>query len=314
MALKTLLPFLECPHRCGPLSWSAAKLECERGHIFPIADGVTPILLTEDLADSRTIRETLSWAKHPTAEVHSKERIHPHVQKSIAETNGRLYLGAIDRLSRYPIPQLRLPESNGHLLDIGCNWGRWCVAAEMKGYKAVGIDPNIHALRAARAVSAELGVFPNFVCADARRLPFAAQSFDVVFSYSVIQHFSKDDARSILHEISRVLRPGGKSLIQMANKFGPVSFVHQARRQFGEGSSFDVRYWSPSELQRTFDQHIGPSIVSVDGFFGLGIQPTDIDIVSPLGRLVIKSSEFLRKTGRFKQFADSLYITSVKSS
>src|SRR5687768_10119295 len=79
MALKTLLPFLECPHRCGPLSWSAAKLECERGHIFPIADGVTPILLTEDLADSRTIRETLSWAKHPTAEVHSKQGIHPHV-------------------------------------------------------------------------------------------------------------------------------------------------------------------------------------------------------------------------------------------
>jgi ubiquinone/menaquinone biosynthesis C-methylase UbiE len=41
---------------------------------------------------------------------------------------------------------------------------------------------------------------------DARFLPFRAGSVDVVFSYSVVQHFSKDDASREIKEVGRVLQ------------------------------------------------------------------------------------------------------------
>ena len=42
-----------------------------------------------------------------------------------------------------------------------------------------------------------------------RRLPFADNSFDVVYSSHVLEHFSRDTAASLLRECHRILKPGG---------------------------------------------------------------------------------------------------------
>ena len=85
--------------------------------------------------------------------------------------------------------------ANGELLlDIGCNWGRWTIAAAQRGYRPIGIDPSFEAIVAARRIARQLGVDDaRYVVADARKLPFADGTFDVVFSYGVLQHFSKSD-------------------------------------------------------------------------------------------------------------------------
>ena len=75
----------------------------------------------------------------------------------------------------------------------------------------------------------------------------------------------------ILTEIARALRPGGESMVQMPNRRGIRSLYHLARRRFGEGKAFDVRYYSVSELVMLFERIIGPSVLRVDGFFRLGI-------------------------------------------
>lgn len=52
------------------------------------------------------------------------------------------------------------------------------------------------------------------VPADARALPFAGASFDVVFSLSSIEHFGGHEGSALgMREISRVLRPGGVACI-----------------------------------------------------------------------------------------------------
>jgi ubiquinone/menaquinone biosynthesis C-methylase UbiE len=77
---------------------------------------------------------------------------------------------------------------------------------------------------------------PFFVLADARHMPFSPESFGGVLSNSCIQHFSKKHAEIILSELSRVMKPQAKSVIQMPNKGGIRSTVALGRRMFSEGS------------------------------------------------------------------------------
>ena len=124
----------------------------------------------------------------------TSEAVDEHVLASLIKTHGNLYRGA--RLTRYPIPRFPLPEGAGRtLLDIGCNWGRWTIAASRAGWRTTGIDRAKKSVGAACRVAEQLGVDAEYVVGDARELPFGEGSFDAVFSYSVLQHLSKEDVR-----------------------------------------------------------------------------------------------------------------------
>src|SRR5262249_41288403 len=113
--------------------------------------------------------------------------VDPFVRNAIGATNGNLYQHLVGNLREYPIPRLRLPAGeNRPFLEVGCNWGRWCIAAARLGYKTVGIDPSLKSIRAAKRVSRQLGIEITYVVADGRYLPFRDRSFDQVFSYSVL--------------------------------------------------------------------------------------------------------------------------------
>lgn len=290
-------------------------------HEWPVVQGI-PVLLPSRLEleargywTQRVADVSLNRAHDPDADAFEGNGLHPHVAGIIASTGGNMYRGIT--LSRYPIPELRMPLGKGHtLLDVGCNWGRWSVSAAKAGYRVTGMDVDLSGLRAARHVAQSCGTVAQFVCADARMMPFADESFDRVFSYSVIQHFAKPEARVILAEIARTLQAGGEALVQMPNRLGVRSIYHLARRGFSEGRRFDVRYYSLAELISLFRSVIGPSKVTIDGFFGLGIQPSDIDLMPPFRRAVIASSEFLRRRSRrhtwLTNVADSVYVNSRK--
>ena len=190
------------------------------------------------------------------------------------------------------------------------------MAAAKKGYLPVGLDPSLGAILAAKRVANSLGLPFHGVVADARFLPFRAGSFDVVFSYSVLQHFSKGDARAALEDIRRVLLADGTFLVQMASALGIRSMQHQVRRGFREPKDFDVRYWTPAELLRTFRDVFGPTELEVDCYFGLGLQPADVRLMSGISKLVIYGSEGLRTASKVFRplvyLADSLYLRSPK--
>ena len=235
------------------------------------------------------------------------------VERSIVKTHGNLYRGR--SLDRYPIPVFPLGPGEGRsLLDIGCNWGRWTIAAAQAGYRVTGVDPSEKAIAAATRVAAQLGVEAAFTAGDARQLPFGDDSFDAVFSYSVLQHLSKADVRIAAAEIGRVLRPRGTALIEMPNARGLLNLARQAGRRFSEGTGFDVRYWTLAELRETFGQ-IGEVELSADGFLTLNPQPTDLDLLRRRHRSVVRVSEALRRASRkapvLVRVADSVNVRVV---
>jgi ubiquinone/menaquinone biosynthesis C-methylase UbiE len=266
----------------------------------------------------RSVRESFFPKPGELQPAHTDAAVDPFVQSMVAMTSGQLYAPIVGKLTRHPIPSLRLPESNGaFLLDVGCNWGRWTIAASRLGYEAVGIDPSLQAILAASRVAKKEGSAARFVVGDARFLPFAESSTDVVFSYSVLQHFSDADVMMALREFARVLRPGGRSLVQMANSAGVRSFYHQAARRMREAKNFEVRYRSTTKLREMFRLIIGESVISADGYFGLGVQPNDIDLLPRRYRAVVVASEWIRRLSLsvpgLTTFADSVYVDSIKS-
>jgi SAM-dependent methyltransferase len=284
---------------------------CEQGHEYPVVDGI-PVLLVDEAAPTHAACGKVEQLPPPV-----REGIDPFVQEVIGATCGRLYEHLIADLPEYPIPELRLPRGDGKtFLEIGCNWGRWCVAATRRGYDAIGIDPSLKGVQAARRVADQLGVDAQYVVGDARHLPFPDASADVVFSYSVFQHFSKRDTLTAFDEIARVLRPGGESLIQMANLYGARSLWNQAReRRFREPRTlFDVRYWGPRELRDELVRRVGPTELAVDGFFTLNPQPTDLALLPARYRAVVRTSEALRRISEkvrpLTLVADSVYARS----
>jgi SAM-dependent methyltransferase/uncharacterized protein YbaR (Trm112 family) len=315
---RALLEFLVCPRDHQILEERNQHLICPSGHRYPIVEGIPILLLSETpqthVEGTRSLQAGASGTSMPARRSSPPPgEIDPFVQDVIAATNGMLYIRLIGKLTDYPIPHLRLPRGNGkRFLEIGCNWGRWCVAAARMGYRPVGIDPSLKGIRAARQVARQLGIQAHYVVGDGRYLPFASGSFDQVFSYSVLQHLSRENARLTLHEVARALRPTGGFLVQMPNCFGIRCLYHQSRRGFREGRDFDVRYWTPRELASTFRATFGSARVFVDGFFSLNAQISDVKLLPWKYRSVVYASETLRRiSGVFPPLtyvADSLYV------
>jgi SAM-dependent methyltransferase len=335
---------LVCPVDRGNLRFDGEVLLCDRAHRYPVVDGVPVMLvagqrMTIGLANE-SLRVASEWIKGrrpadpwflDTLGIVDAERrgilalaatgqtvVDPVVSFLVGATNGIAYKELIGKLTSYPIPRLRLPAGDGKtLLDVGCSWGRWCLAAAQLGYRPVGVDPSLGAIMAARRVTAQQGIDARFVVGDARFLPFRDQSIDQVFSYSVLQHFSYEDAAEAVASIGRVLPAGGRSMIQMPTPWGLRCLYHQMRRQFREPVNFEVRYWSVPRLKRLFASLIGPTTVDVDCFFGIGLQAADLSLMPWKNKVAIVASECLRLTSRLVSpityLADSVYVHSTRS-
>jgi ubiquinone/menaquinone biosynthesis C-methylase UbiE len=101
-------------------------------------------------------------------------------------------------------------QAGNHVLDVGCGTGDDVRAmARVVGPTglAVGLDSSLTMIGAARERSeGQIGV--EFRIGDAQRLDFADASFDACRTDRVLQHLS--DPGQAVHEIARVLRPGGR--------------------------------------------------------------------------------------------------------
>jgi len=334
---------LVCPVDHGPLGISANALICAAGHRYPIVDDV-PVMLRADvlqtisLADASLKRathqehdprapalylESLGISETEKIEmlqlVKNSRPVDPVVAYLIAATNGLMYRHLIGRLDRYPIPDIQLPDGHGRrLLDVGCSWGRWSLAASSAGYDTVGIDPSLGAVMAACRVARQLGSANRYVVGDARHLPFRAGTFDVVFSYSVLQHFSEADAEQAVAEMGRLLRPGGTAKVQLPTRYGVRCLYHQARRGFRAAQGFEVRYRTLPELRELFAARVGPARFAADCYFGIGLQPSDAPMMTPGLKAITAASETLKRlSGRLPaltRVADSVFVEALKTA
>ena len=115
---------------------------------------------------------------------------------------------------------LDLGTGTGLLAEIGAS-----VAGEWNGLDYSGAMLS----QAARKVAAlQLGNV-TLRWGDARQLPYGDATFDAVVSSFVLPHFAQDEKVEILREVARVLRPGGRIGLFLAQ--GEIAPLFSTRKQ-----------------------------------------------------------------------------------
>lgn len=111
------------------------------------------------------------------------------------------------------IMELISPTGKEESLDVGCGGGHMATALAAKVRRLVAIDVTPEMLVQTHVLAAERGLQNVRLClADARGLPFQANNFDIVSCRIVLHHVA--DAGRAVAEMARVLKPGGRLLIQ----------------------------------------------------------------------------------------------------
>jgi SAM-dependent methyltransferase len=115
---------------------------------------------------------------------------------------------------------LRLVDFDGYrgkqVLEVGCGAGTDLVRFARGGAHVTGVDLSSSAIALARQNFAQHGLEADLREGDGERLPFANDSFDLVYAHGVVQ-YTPDD-RALVRECHRVLKPGGQAVFQVYNR------------------------------------------------------------------------------------------------
>jgi SAM-dependent methyltransferase len=107
------------------------------------------------------------------------------------------------------------------VLEIGAGYCQWINNVQAARRVAVDTWPELPRFAAA-------GVRPVVLDITRELLSLGASSFDVVLASNLLEHFSPDDAASVVGEVAQLLRPGGRLILIQPN------FRHAWRRYFDD--------------------------------------------------------------------------------
>ncbi|MBE2318436.1 methyltransferase domain-containing protein [Solirubrobacter sp. CPCC 204708] len=137
----------------------------------------------------------------------------------------------------------------GELLDVPCGFGRHCVPLARAGYRVTGVDRSGALLDEARRRAAGER-WPKFSQADYRELPFGDASFDAALNlFTSLGYLGDEEDAKVLAEIRRVLRPGGKLVLETMHRDHMVrTWSDNGWRLMGEGRVLlEQRTFDPAE-------------------------------------------------------------------
>ncbi len=107
----------------------------------------------------------------------------------------------------------RLKVKNGmKILEIGCGGGLFTnmIKRYYPDCEVYGIDLDENHINFAKEKCRELNLDVKYSVADVRSLPFESETFDLVYSHTVVEHVPFDD---FIREQRRVLKTGGDLVI-----------------------------------------------------------------------------------------------------
>lgn len=143
--------------------------------------------------------------------------------------------------------QVVMRHSPAKVLDVGCGLGSLVYSLRKLGVDARGLD-------FATTLRDDFGHKEEFfVFADAKKMPFPDNSFDVVFSSDFFEHLDEEDVPVVLNEMKRV---GGKVIAYVA----PEADLNERQLEFHRTNK-PMSWWRDNlpgveilQSERTYEQ------------------------------------------------------------
>lgn len=102
------------------------------------------------------------------------------------------------------------------LLEVGCGMGTDLLQFARGGAFCTGVDLTPRSVEISSLHFGLYGMLADFALADGEQLPFADESFDVVYSNGVLHH--TPDTERAVGELHRVLKPGGLARVMLYHR------------------------------------------------------------------------------------------------
>jgi len=164
------------------------------------------------------------------------------------------------------------------VLDIGCGRAIDAIEVARKGGKCLGLEPSKRMIEQGRKCIAASGAEVSLVQGIGEHLPFKTGSLDRVVCKGSLDHFP--DPAKALEEMARVLKPGGRAIIAIANfeclgfRLGRALLALQRllrRGKTGEGNIWQI----PPDHTYKFDhaslRHLVKPYLKVEGCTGVSL-------------------------------------------
>jgi SAM-dependent methyltransferase len=185
---------LRCPNCSGTLAETEHSFACQScGTRYPVTNGVIQFVSSEDYVSNFGYE----WSKYRRTQLDCDQ--------------SRMSEEVFRRKTGFSPEELR----GKWVLDAGCGMGRFAEVASRWGANVVAVDLS----RAAEVTAQNLADRDNvWVCrADLRRLPFAIESFDYVYSIGVLHH--TPDCERTFKGLVPFLKPGGAISIWLYSSY-----------------------------------------------------------------------------------------------
>ncbi|KKR11046.1 MAG: hypothetical protein A2694_01030 [Candidatus Blackburnbacteria bacterium RIFCSPHIGHO2_01_FULL_40_17] len=168
-------------------------------------------------------------------------------------------------------PWLNKIDYNGKkVLDVGCNTGILLIPLLEKGVDAIGVDISKSDIRKAQKKLQAKGFSSSLVLiADAKKLPFKNDSFDIVLLSDILEHVSEPEL--VAKETCRVVKQNGNIYATVPNEMHPVVKFEWLRKALSGRETVEEHPDEPYNLNKLIN--LFPNVlVEKSGFAGFWVQ------------------------------------------
>lgn len=205
----------------------------------------------------------------------------------------------------------KLPKS-AKILEAGCGFGHWVFWMAKHNFQVTGVDIAEKTIETAKLYAKNKKISNcKFVVADIRKLPLEDNSFDMIFSFGVIEHFK--NPKPLMLELKRVLKPGGKIFLSVPNIYSMHSLTRPMAKLLGRWNLGYESSYNQDQLKNLFTDNgfkvTQCGIMPGGEFFGSGVRSIPI-VGKTLFRILTKISFVLENKQGWLGFW--LYGTAIK--